>query len=343
MGFTRLYAVAPVLASSTDIIQPMAALQEAPLYEVIELPQLIVSDLDPLLNEEISVWKDRFSWDFRPSADLLRRFLQMRSLYGCALRVNRQVIGYSYYVCEGRKGLIGDFYIRNEHNTASAETSLLGGVVQALMRTAGIRRIESQLMLLRDRLQTQPFNNYLTRHDRYFMVIQERVAAALQPVPSSLRTTCIPWAERWHEETAHLVSAAYRGHVDSDINDQYRTIPGARQFLTNIVRYPGCGQFSPSASVLALDDRTGRVCGACLASLVSADSGHVTQLCVLPALRGAHLGYELLRQSLERLSQLGCVATSLTVTCSNVDAIRLYESMGFQTECTFPALVWQGW
>jgi ribosomal protein S18 acetylase RimI-like enzyme len=85
------------------------------------------------------------------------------------------------------------------------------------------------------------------------------------------------------------------------------------------------------------------VCGACLASLVSADSGHITQLCVLPALRGARLGYELLRQSLERLTQLGCTTISLTVTCSNVDAIRLYESIGFQTQSTFPGLVWKGW
>jgi ribosomal protein S18 acetylase RimI-like enzyme len=77
--------------------------------------------------------------------------------------------------------------------------------------------------------------------------------------------------------------------------------------------------------------------------LVSADSGHVTQLCILPALRGAHLGYELLRQSLERLAQLGCTTTSLTVTASNFDAIRLYESMGFHTQSTFPALVWQSW
>jgi hypothetical protein len=30
------------------------------------------------------------------------------------------------------------------------------------------------------------------------------------------------------------------------------------------------------------------------------------------------------------------------VTCSNLDAIRLYESMGFCTKATFPALVWEG-
>ena len=61
--------------------------------------------------------------------------------------------------------------------------------------------------------------------------------------------------------------------MDSEINDQYRTIPGARRFLMNIVKFPGCGRFSAPGSVVVLDDATGRVCGVCLASLVSANSG----------------------------------------------------------------------
>lgn len=321
----------------------MAALPEAPRDDLVALTDLDVSDLDPLLNEEIGVWQSRFFWDFRPSANLLRRFLQLHSLYGYAMREHGQVIGYSYFVCEGHKGLIGDFYVRGLHSASSVGGSILRAVVAGLMRTQGIRRIESQLILLQDSPEAIPFREYLTRHDRYFMLIQEPAAGTLETAPTSLRVTFIPWADRYQEETAHLVSAAYRGHVDSDINDQYRTIPGARQFLTNIIRYPGCGQFSPGASVLALDDRTGRVCGACLASLVSADSGHITQLCVLPAMRGARLGYELLRQSLELLWKAGCTTVSLTVTCSNVDAVRLYESVGFKITHTFPALVWHGW
>jgi ribosomal protein S18 acetylase RimI-like enzyme len=109
----------------------------------------------------------------------------------------------------------------------------------------------------------------------------------------------------------------------------------------NIIQYPGCGRFSPKASVVALDAGTGKVCGVCLASMVSETAGHVTQLCILPGVRGAHLGYELLRQSLTHLVGLGCSSVSLTVTCSNLEAIRLYESVGFRPVSTFPALVWQ--
>jgi ribosomal protein S18 acetylase RimI-like enzyme len=246
-------------------------------------------------------------------------------------------------VCEGHKGLIGDFYVRASHSSSSNEMFLLGAIVQALMLTPGVRRIESQLMLLNAPLtQPLPFQKHLIRHDRYFMQIDRASVLSLPSKPAAFRASFPTWAERFQEEIARIVAASYKGHVDSEINDQYRTTSGARHFLMNIVKFPGCGRFSPAASVVAIDESTGRVCGVCLASLISADSGHVTQLCVLPAIRGAHLGYELLRQTLLRLAEIGCASASLTVTCSNLDAIRLYESMGFRSQATFPALVWEG-
>lgn len=321
----------------------MAARLEASLPELIELQKVAVNDLDPLLAEEIGLWQQRFAWDFRPSAELLRRFLQIHSLYGYALASGARIVGYAYQVCEGRKGLIGDFYLLREFARPSYEMLLLGTIVEGLMRTPGIRRIESQLMMLHMPIaQPLPFAQHLTRHDRYFMEIDSSLAGRLAPLAPDFRVTFVPWAERYQEEIAHLVTAAYRGHVDSDINDQYRTIPGARHFLMNIIKFPGCGNFFPAGSVVAIDDSSGRVCGVCLASMVSATSGHVTQLCILPAARKARLGYELLRQCLLRLIQAGCTSVSLTVTCTNIDAIRLYESVGFRTQTTFPALVWDG-
>jgi len=321
----------------------MAARHEAPFSEVVELPSLTTAELDPLLEEEIGAWRLHFEWDFRPSAELLRRFLQIRSLYGYALRVGRRVVGYAYHVCEGRKGLIGDFYLHRHYADSTNEMMLLGATVQGLMLVPGVHRIESQLLMLKAPLpQTLPFGKFLTRHNRYFMVLSRTAAQALRPKTPTFGVAFYPWAERYKEEIAHLMAAAYRGHVDSDINDQYRTIPGARHFLMNIIQFPGCGAFSQKASLVAVDTGTGRVCGACLSSTVSSNSGHVTQLCTLPAVRGTRLGYELLRQSMLRLVEVGCETISLTVTAGNVDAVRLYESIGFHTSSHFPALVWEG-
>ena len=210
------------------------------------------------------------------------------------------------------------------------------------MGKSGARRIESQLMLLRHESVQLPFNHLLRRHNRLFMEAEAAVAVRLPELAVSFQISFLPWSERNHEEIAHLVAAAYKGHVDSEINDQYRTVPGARHFLTNIIKYPGCGNFSPDASTVAIDGKTGRVCGVCLVSLISSSAGHITQLCILPAIRGERLGYELLRRSLVRLVDRGCTTISLTVTCTNVSAIRLYESVGFRPHATFPALVWEG-
>jgi ribosomal protein S18 acetylase RimI-like enzyme len=320
----------------------MAARSEACFPEVVELCGLTAQEFDLLLEEEIAVWRERFDWDFKPSADLLRRFLHMRSLNGYALRFDNEVIGYSYYVVEGRKGLIGDFYVRRAYTDPSFEMMLLGATLQGIMLISGIKRIESQLLLMHSPpSQPLPFQRFLKRYDRYFMEVNRSVALALEPKSLSFRANLIPWSERLSEEIAHLVTYSYRGHVDSEINDQYRTIPGARHFLMNIIQYPGCGRFSPKASVVALDAGTGKVCGVCLASMVSETAGHITQLCILPGVRGAHLGYELLRYALTRLMALGCGSVSLTVTCSNLEAIRLYESVGFRLVSTFPALVWE--
>ncbi len=322
----------------------MAAVLEALGPTVVELPHLQPKDIDPLLAEEVGAWEEEFAWDFRPSADLLRRFLQVRSLSGCALRFEDRVVGYAYSVCESRKGLIGDFYLRSNYRRQSFQVILLEAIVRSLMLTPGIRRIESQLMMLRAEAgaHSLPFREYLRRHDRYFMQIGREAMLHMSQRALPPRVHLVPFHERHLEEMAQVVSGSYRGHVDSEINDQYRSIPGARQFLTNIIRFPGCGRFSADNSLLAIDDNTGRACGMCLASHVASNSGHVTQLCMLPALRSAGIGYELLRQTLAKLANSGCRSVSLTVTCENVDAIRLYQSVGFNITATFPALVWEG-
>jgi ribosomal protein S18 acetylase RimI-like enzyme len=320
----------------------MAALSDAPLPVVVELSETPANELNRLLEEEIDVWDTDLSWDFRPSSELVRRFAQMQSLQGFGLRLGDELIGYAYQVCDERKGLIGDFYVRPTRFSPSNELILLNAVVGNLIRTPGVRRIESQLMLMRSPSALPlPFPDWVTRHDRYFMEISRESIVALAPRPISQRVRIQGWTDKAQEEAAHVISASYKGHVDSEINDQYRSIPGARRFLTNIVRYPGCGRFCPPASFVAIDEHTGKVCGICLSSTVSQRSAHITQVCVLPALRGTGVGYELLRASVQKLADLGYQSVSLTVTCMNVNAIRMYEAFGFRQRWRFPALVWE--
>ena len=66
------------------------------------------------------------------------------------------------------------------------------------------------------------------------------------------------------QAAGELVHAAYKNHLDSQINDQYRSLHGSLRFLHNIVRFPGCGIFDVGGSLVlrdaagALDPKTDR-------------------------------------------------------------------------------------
>ncbi|HUE03552.1 MAG TPA: N-acetyltransferase [Bryobacteraceae bacterium] len=320
----------------------------APSPSLVDLRHLRSEDLDVLLDEEVETWRRLLDWDFAKSADLVRRFVDMRALNGFALVEDGEVFGYAYYVLEEHKGLIGDLFVREAFASAENESRLLASVLEAVTAAPQVVRIESQLMMWHA-ASALPLARQLSSFERNFMML-EMPHAALDPAwrwtrPLALganRVYIERWADQYQEPASQLIAAAYQGHVDSLINDQYRSIAGARRFLFNIVQYPGCGTFYKPASVAAFDRLTGRICGICLASLVMPYCGHITQICVAPAARGEGVGRELLRQSLSLLRQAGCRKTSLTVTASNREAIRLYEDLGFMTTRRFFAYVWEG-
>jgi ribosomal protein S18 acetylase RimI-like enzyme len=322
----------------------MAALAEqhigVPL--LADLRQVRAEELDLLLGYEIGEWERRLDWDFRPSADLVRRFLRMQALNGYALVWGREVVGYCYYVCEDRKGLVGDIYLRPDFASPDHEATLVTAVVRALWATPQVYRIESQLIMLSPAARARlPLPNLLRRFPRDFMMADMTMVPSLAPA-SNPRLQFEPWQERDQEQAARLIAQSYLGHVDSEINDQYRSVAGGRRFLYNIVQYPGCGSFFRPGSFIAQEAVTGRVVGLSLASMVAFDVGHITQICVDPEWKGRRVGYELMRRSMEALLRNGCRRTSLTVTSSNTEAIRLYEQLGFCKHDTFEAFVWEG-
>lgn len=304
--------------------------------DLIELPHLRVEDLEPLLDEETAAWEQRLDWDFRASADLVRRFVRMQSLHGSALMDRDVVVGYCYYVLEDRKGLIGDLYVMSKYRTPENEERLLAAALGGLQTLPHIRRTEAQLMML-STTPTVPASAH--SFPRQFMMAEAKQSLSL-PKGRETRYRIEPWTEDSQEPAGRLIARAYHDHVDALINDQYQNISGARRFLTNIVQYPGCGSFFKPGSFIAVDPDSGITLGASLASLVAFDSGHITQICVDPSVRGKGVGYALLRQSMQAMAKHGCRGISLTVTSENTEAVRLYESTGFTTRHRFDALVW---
>jgi ribosomal protein S18 acetylase RimI-like enzyme len=149
------------------------------------------------------------------------------------------------------------------------------------------------------------------------------------------------WREEDLNPAGRLIAAAYQGHPDSVVNDQYRSAHGSMRFLNNIVRFSGCGAFSAQVSHVVVDRVSREMVALVLGSRVSPESGHITQLCVHPEFRRRGLARMLLTLASSSFLRLGVREISLTVTEANTEAIDLYRAEGYDCAHRFDAMVWQ--
>ena len=317
--------------------------------EILDLRHFSSADLRPLLEDEISMWGRMLSWDYTTSAEMILRYMDAKILPGYAAIERGSIFGYSFFVYEQSKGVIGDLFVRDGGRTPDrheVEERLLTHVIETLQQSPGIHRVEAQLLAHHTGEVSRPFlQQGFSRHPRVFMNFEigrhpQTSSPTLPPLPPQFEIR--PWSEQEYQSAAALITAAYRGHVDSEINDQYRTLTGSLRFLNNIVRFPGCGTFDPQASFGVFQRRTRTLVGLILCSLVRPDVGHITQVCVLPEYRSAGLGEAMMAASTRNLRGRGFRFISLTVTEANDRAIALYKRIGFESTRVFDAFVWEG-
>ncbi len=312
--------------------------------EILDLRHFSSADLRPLLEEEIRVWANLLCWDYSSSAEMILRYMDAKFLPGYAAVARGRVFGYSFFVYENSKGVIGDLFVREGENGTDrqyVEQRLLTHVIETLQQSPGVHRIEVQLLAHETGSAAKPFHDRgFSSHTRLFMNLPLAGAEYEKREFSGIEMR--RWTEQDYQLAASVIMAAYRNHVDSDINDQYRTLSGSLRFLNNIVRFPGCGTFDPESSYVAVEKSTRALVGVILCSRVRHDVGHVTQICVLPEYRTHGLGKALLACTVANLRQRKFSALSLTVTEANTRAVELYKNLGFATKRVFDAFVWEG-
>jgi ribosomal protein S18 acetylase RimI-like enzyme len=315
--------------------------------EILDLRHFSSNDLRSVIDEEVAVWRSTLHWDYRASSDMILRYADSRILPGfCAIERGR-VHGYCFFVYEGAKGVIGDLYVEDStsthHRRKEIEIELLRHAVSTLQQSPGIRRVEAQLLVhATDRLAEPFLSEGFRRYRRLFLTLPIGGPYSPPVRPLSREVEIHRWSEVDYQPAAHIITSAYRGHIDSDVNDQYRTISGSLRFLNNIVRFPGCGVFDPSASFVALHRPTNTRIGVLLCSRVRSDVGHITQVCTLPEYRDTGVGEHLLRYSYADLAARRFNELSLTVTEENSRALAFYLRLGFNHLHTFDAFVWEG-
>jgi ribosomal protein S18 acetylase RimI-like enzyme len=222
------------------------------------------------------------------------------------------------------------------------EEILLQHLFELLLNSPHVDRIESQLLLHTSGSYAAAFGEAGFNIFRRLFLIQPLQPPASAPyidLPGHLELR--PWREADLAPAARLICESYRGHPDSLINDQYRSAHGSMRFLNNIVHYAGCGSFSTHASHVVVERNSRELVALVLGSRVSAQSGHLTQVCVHPAFRRLGLARMLLNIAAYQFTRLGASEVSLTVTEANSNAINLYQREGYACAHSFDAAVWQ--
>jgi ribosomal protein S18 acetylase RimI-like enzyme len=308
--------------------------------QIVDLRQVHSRSLENLFREEAARWRDELHWDYRPSIDLVRKFIDSRALGGYAAVEDGQPAGYGFYVLEDHKGLIGGLFVANQYPRGPITERLLTEMLTALRATPRLERIEAQLMPFGAELDPAFLSQHFQLHSRQFMILQlDKVKLSGKVVSPGLRIE--PWSDRVFDSAARLIQLAYANHVDGQINDQYCSESGSLRFLRNIVLLPGCGQFLPEASFLVRPATGDRPIAMILTSTVAESVGHTTQVCVMPGYQGSGIGRQLMEHSIQALKRRGYKSLSLTVTTVNKRAVELYEHLGFRLVKTFAAGVWQ--
>ncbi|HEY1160817.1 MAG TPA: GNAT family N-acetyltransferase [Terracidiphilus sp.] len=330
--------------------------------EILDLRHFAAPVLRPVLDAEGELWKQRLHWDYRTSSKLLMQYLDSHMLPGYAALEAGQVTGYAFCVYEETKAVIGDVFALSSHPAGSLadpgsgpapapeippsaheiEQTLLKHLFETLQNSPQVDRIESQLLLHPSGVHAGVFRDAGFQVFRRLFMVQPLQGLWNQPrvdLPRGLELRA--WREEDLSPAGQLISDAYRDHPDSVINDQYRTVHGSQRFLHNIVRYSGCGTFSTQVSHVVVDRQSRQLVALILGSRVSAQSGHITQVCVRPEYRLRGLARMLLSVASFHFMRQGATEISLTVTESNSHAIDLYLAEGYTCEHRFDAAVWQ--
>jgi ribosomal protein S18 acetylase RimI-like enzyme len=322
------------------------------VMSIVDLRQVSSRQITPLLEEEAQRWREELHWDFRASLELIKKFVDAKSLSGAVALENGQAAGYTFYVLEEHKGLLGGLYVSSRWPQLPVAQELLRDVLETLRGFPRTERIEAQLIPFGCDLGRSLADEGFHLYPRQFMLLQlgapensgghpGNSAGPGRPAPTAVAGLRLErWDDRFFAPCARLIQLAYANHMDGEINDQYRSESGALKFLKNIILLPGCGQFQPQASFVLRPPHSHELAGVVLTSLVAPGVAHITQICVMPGYQRHGIGRRLMEAAIEALRARGISELSLTVTAANEPAVRLYRKLGFAPIKTFTAGVW---
>jgi ribosomal protein S18 acetylase RimI-like enzyme len=305
--------------------------------EIVDLSSLRPRDLQHLWDREIRLWGENLYWDISSVVTAVRRAVDRKSLKGKAARMGRHIMGYSYYMVEGRRAVLGSLMLAGATSSLSIVSALMGSLLASLESDPAISRIESQFINFDTPWLAETFlSRGFKSHSRVFL---RRSLNPLTLKPTEIRDRPSLEFESWSTldltEASVLLQKAHSESVDAEMNELYRTRDGCRTMLDNILHQQGCGRSIPVASFIAREP-DGDLVGLVISTEISLRHAHLAQVAVSPDVQGQGIGRAFLHRALSALSGEGYQTVSLMVSGANERACSLYRSMAFEDVLRFP-------
>jgi ribosomal protein S18 acetylase RimI-like enzyme len=302
--------------------------------KIVDISSLEPRELELLWEREASLWLDELCWDISPVLGVIRRAVERKSLAGKAARLGTDVVGYTYYILEGHRAVLGSLIFASGAEASEIGFRILGSLLASIDTDPSVHRVESQFISFGLPWLSEFFRDRgFTEHNRRFLRRSlEATDAEVPESPNLLFELCSPGCLN---EASQLMQEAHEGSIDAEMNELYRTREGCRTLLDNILHRRGCGEPVPSASFIARDPDNG-VSGIVISTQIAPGHAHLAQVAVSPVMQGRGLGKLFLHRALATLARAGFHTVSLMVSGANRKAYALYDSLGFREVLSFP-------
>jgi ribosomal protein S18 acetylase RimI-like enzyme len=311
-----------------------------PDFKYLPIKHLDAAHLLPLMEEEEKEWLSDLGWDYSPIRNILASFVRQKLLPGYVAVINeKDAVGYTYFLVNQAKGIIGALYVARMNNAQTIAKELLTNAISCLKDYSNINRIEAQIITFNDLDLASTFTqNGFAYYPRYYMDLDLNYYNG--EADSSIQENILPWNSAYLERAGEMTFSSYRGQVDAEICEDYCSQAGCTGYLRSLVENPGCGIFMPETSFLALDEQ-GDPCGYVICCRISNGFAMIPQIAIHPSCQGLGLGNALIHRCLQQLRIMGFHGLSLTVTQQNQRAYDWYRRLGFKIRKSFGGFRWQ--
>jgi GNAT superfamily N-acetyltransferase len=308
-----------------------------------QLKYLPISFLDPasffsLMNEEEEAWLSDLGWDYSAIRQILISFIRQKLLPGFAATNGKDLLGYTYFLVNQSKGIIGAIFSSKSSPVQEIAENLISLTISSLRDNQQIRRVEAQIMPFNGTDLSTIFTRHEFRHySRYYLDLK---LSDFQFEDCNPGEKIMAWDPANLHLAAEMTSLSYNNQTDALICEDYCTVSGCEGYLKSLVENPGCGIFMPEASFMCLDGRQ-TPCGLIIGCRISNGVGMIPQIAVHPGYQGHGVGSALVQRSFERYKELGFHTVNLTATRDNRRAYDWYQRLGFKIRKEFGAYVWE--